>query len=144
MELLTNGRGEWNSTKNNLFESISRGSLIEEAKVWFYFIGSVLLYSKHLSIVRQEEAILLYAILKGYKINVGKDIENSIMNYYRSKYIGLMPHPVTITRLRNRKLLKGKSFKTSKASNQVSKRKQEKLKLFCLWLSDLNNVVTVP
>ena len=99
MELLTNGRGEWNSTKKNPFESIARGSLTKEAKVWFYFIGSVLLSSKHLSTVRQEKVILLYAILKGYKINVGKVIENSIMNYYRSKYIGLMPHPVTITRL---------------------------------------------
>ena len=32
-------------------------------------------------------------------INVGKIIKNSIMNYYRSKYIGLMPHLATITRL---------------------------------------------
>ena len=67
--------------------------------MWFYFIGPVLLPSKHLSTVRQKEAILLYALLKGYKINVGKIIENSILNYYRSKYRALMPHPATITRL---------------------------------------------
>ena len=67
--------------------------------MWFYFIGLVLLHSKHLNIVRQEEVILLYALLKGYKINVGKVIENSIMNYYRSKYRSLMPHPTTISRL---------------------------------------------
>ena len=82
VELLTNGKGEWSSTKKNPYESIARGSLTEEAKVWFYFIGLVLLPSKHLSIVCQEEAILLYALLKGYKINVGKIIENSILNYY--------------------------------------------------------------
>ena len=99
VELLTNGNGEWNSTKKNLFELIARGSLTEEAKVWFYFLTSILLPSKHLSIVRQEESILLYAILKGYKINVGKVIENSIMSYYQSKYRGLMPHLATITRL---------------------------------------------
>ena len=99
VEFLTNGKGEWSSTKKNPYESIARESLIEEVKVWFYFIGSVLLPSKHLSIVCQEEAILLYALLKGYKINVGKIIENSILNYYRSKYRGLMPHPATITRL---------------------------------------------
>ena len=98
-ELLTNGKGEWNSSKKNPFESIVRGSLTEEAKVWFYFLASILLPSKHLSTIRQEEAILLYGILKGYKINVGKVIEKSIMSYYQSKYRGLMPHPTTITTL---------------------------------------------
>ena len=51
VELLTDGKGEWNSTKNNPFESITRGLLTEKAKVWFYFLSSVLLPSKHLSIV---------------------------------------------------------------------------------------------
>ena len=62
-------------------ESISRGSLTEEAKVWFYFLSSVLMPSKHLRIVRQDKAVFLYAILKGYKINLGKLIEKSIINY---------------------------------------------------------------
>ena len=94
-----NRKGEWKSTKKNSFESIARGSLTKEAKVWFYFLALVFLPSKHLSTVRQEEAILLYALLKGYKINVRKIIENSILNYYRSKYKGLIPHPATITSL---------------------------------------------
>ena len=72
---------------------------MEESKVWFYFIGSILLPSKHLSTVRKNEAILLYKLLKGYKINVGKIIENSILSYYRSKYKDLIPHPAIITRL---------------------------------------------
>ena len=55
--------------------------------------------SKHLSTVRREEAILLYALLKGYKINVGKIIEKSILNYSESKCRGMIPHPTTITRL---------------------------------------------
>ena len=75
MELLTDGKGEWSSTKKNPYESIARGLLIEEAKVWFYFKESVLLPSKHLSTVRHEEALPLYALLKGYKINVGKIIK---------------------------------------------------------------------
>ena len=99
VELLTDGKGEWSSTKKNPYEFNARGSLTEEAKVWFYFISSVLLPSKHLSIFLQEEAILLYALLKGYKINLGKIIENSFLNFYQSKYRGLMPHPATITRL---------------------------------------------
>ena len=73
--------------------------MIEEATVWFYFVSSVLLPSKYLNTVRKNEAILLYALLKGYKINVGKIIENSILSYYISKYRGLIPHPATITRL---------------------------------------------
>ena len=72
VDLLTAGKGEWKGTKKTPFKSISRGDLTEEAKVWFYFIRSVLMSSKHLSTVRKGEAILLYALLKGYKINVGK------------------------------------------------------------------------
>ena len=85
--------------KEEPHKSIARGSLTEEAKVWFYCTGSILLTSKHLNTVRQEEAILLCAILKGYKFRVGKIIENSILSYFRSNYKGLVPHPTLITRL---------------------------------------------
>ena len=47
---------------------------------------------KHLSTIRDKEAVLLYAILKGYKCNVGKIIENSILSYYRGGYRGLVPY----------------------------------------------------
>ena len=49
--------------------------------------------------MKRNEAILLYALLKGYKINVGKIIENSILSYSKSKCRGLIPHPTTITSL---------------------------------------------
>ena len=97
--LLTDGKGKWNSIRKNPHESIARGSLTEEAKVWFYFICSVILPSKHLSTVREKEVVLLYALLKGYKFSVGKIIENSIMSYFRSSYKRLIPYPTTITRL---------------------------------------------
>ena len=99
VDLLTYGKGKWSSIRKNPHESISRDSLTEEAKVWLYFICSVLLPSKHLSTIREKEAILLYAILKGYKFSVGKIIENSILSYFRSSYRGLVPHPTLITRL---------------------------------------------
>ena len=41
----------------------------------------------------------MYSILKGYKFNVGKIIENSISSYYRGGYRGLVPHPTLITKL---------------------------------------------
>ena len=99
VDLLTGGKGKWQATRKTPHESIARGYLTEEAKVWLYFISSVLLPSKHLSTVRKNEAILLHVVLKGYKINVGKMIDNSIMSYYKSKYRDLIPHPAIITKL---------------------------------------------
>ena len=94
VELLTIGIRQWKSIKENLFESIARGG-----KGMVLFPSLVMLSSKHLSKVLQEKAILLYAILKRYKINVRNIIEKSILNYFSSKYRGLIPHPTTITRL---------------------------------------------
>ena len=99
VDLLTDGKGKWNATRKNPHESIARGTLTEQAKVWFYFLYSVILPSKHLCIIREKEAVLLYAILKGYKFSVGKIIENSILNYYKGGYKGLIPHPALITKL---------------------------------------------
>ena len=99
VNLLTDGKGKWNATRKNPHESIARGALTEPAKVWFYFLCSVILPSKHLCTVREKEAILLYAIPKGYKFSVGKIIENSIMSYYKGGYKGLIPHPMPISRL---------------------------------------------
>ena len=99
VDLLNDGKGKWNTTRKNPHESIARGALTEQAKVWFYFLYSVMLPTKHLSTVREKEAVKLYAILKGYKFNVGKIIENSILSYYKGGYKGLVPHPALITRL---------------------------------------------
>ena len=85
------GQGEGGS------KTLNRGSLTKEAKVWFYFLASVLVPTKHLSTVREQEAIMLYAILKGYNLNVGTIIENSIMRYHEGNKRGMIPHPATIT-----------------------------------------------
>ena len=99
VEFLTAGKGKWNATKKNPHESINRGSLTEEAKVWFYFIASFIIPTKHLSIIREQEAIILYALWKGYKFDVGKIIESSIRCFHKNVKRGLIPHPATITRL---------------------------------------------
>ena len=52
--------------------------------------------TKHLSTIREQEAIILYALLKRYKFNLGKIIETSIRNFHKS---GIIPHPATITEL---------------------------------------------
>ena len=75
IDLLTGGQGKWEATRKNPHYSINRGSLTEEDKVWFYFLSSIILPTKHLCAVREQEAIILYALLKGYKMNVGGLIE---------------------------------------------------------------------
>ena len=96
---LTGGEGKWEVTKKNPHHAIKRGALKEEAKVWFYFICSVIVPIKHLCSIREQEAILLYAFLKGYKMNIGILIEESNRGYHHSNKRGLIPHPATITRL---------------------------------------------
>ena len=104
---LTGGEGKWEVTKKNPHHAIKRGALTEEAKVWFYFICSVIVPTRHLCTVREQEAILLYAFSKGYKINMGMLIEESIRGYHHSNKRGLIPHPATITRLCFRAGVKG-------------------------------------
>ena len=53
VEFLMAGKGKWNETKKNPHESINRGSLTEEAEVWFYFIASIIIPTKHLSTIRE-------------------------------------------------------------------------------------------
>ena len=94
VDFLTSRKGKWSSTKKNPHESIYRGSLAEEAKVWFYFIAFVMIPTKHLSTIKQQGAIILYAILKGYKFDVGKIIESSIRSFQKNVKKGLIPHPL--------------------------------------------------
>ena len=93
---LTDGKVKWGTCQGEK-KIINRGDLTEEAKVWFYFLASVLIPTKHMCTVREQEAVLLYAILKGYKVNAGSIIENSIMKYHEGNRRGLIPHPATIT-----------------------------------------------
>ena len=95
-EKLTDGKAQLRQEKGGP-KILNRGSLTEEAKVWFYFLASVLVPTRHLSTVREQEAVMLYAILKGYKINIGAIIENSIMRYHDGNKRGLIPHPAIVT-----------------------------------------------
>ena len=52
-----------------------------------------------MSTVRQDCAILLYALVKGYGLNVGKIVEQSILDYAENSFSGNIPHPALITLL---------------------------------------------
>ena len=49
--------------------------------------------------MRQDRAILLYTLVKGYTLNGGKIIEESILDYVEGKYSGNISHPSLITLL---------------------------------------------
>ena len=100
------GKVQWDQEKGAP-RIINRGDLTEEAKVWFYFLASVMVPTKHVCTVREQEAIILYAILKGYKLNAGAVTENSIMRYHEGNKRGLIPYPAIITRLCIRAGVKG-------------------------------------
>ena len=103
---LTDGKVKWGQGQGEK-KILNRGDLTEEAKVWFYFLASILVHTNHVCTVREQEAIILCAILKGYKLNAGAIIENSIMKYHEGNKGGLIPHPATITRLCIRAGVKG-------------------------------------
>ena len=81
---LTDGKVKWGQGQGEK-KIINRGDMTEEAKVWFYFLASILIPTKHVCTVREQESVLLYAILKGYKLNAGAIIKNSIMKYHEGK-----------------------------------------------------------
>ena len=72
---------------------------MEANKVWFYFVNSVLTPSKHVSTVRQDHVILLYALVKGWSLKVGKIVEQSVMDYAENNFLGNIPHLALITLL---------------------------------------------
>ena len=103
---LTDGKVKWGQGRGEK-KIINREDLTEEAKVWFYFLASVMVPTKHVCMVWEQEPIILFAMLKGYKLNAGAVIENSIMRYHEGNKRGLIPHPATITRLCLRAGVKG-------------------------------------
>ena len=50
---LTYGKGKWDQGKGEQ-KTINRGDLTKEAKVWFSFLASVMVLTKHVCMVREE------------------------------------------------------------------------------------------
>ena len=64
-----------------------RTALTETTKLRFYFVSSKLIPTKHISIVKNDKAILTYDIVSGMKFNVEEVIENSILKSVYGKAI---------------------------------------------------------
>ena len=54
---------------------------------------------KHVSTMKQDCAVLLYALVKGYEVKVRRIIKNSILDYVKGKFLGNIPYPCLITLL---------------------------------------------
>ena len=96
---LTGSQGEWQRTQTITHAYINREDLTEFGKVWFYFMNSMLKPSMHVSIMRQDRAILLCARVKGYQVNLGKITEEAILEYVNQNFAENIPHPSLITHL---------------------------------------------
>ena len=96
---LTNSLGQWQRTKTIFNAYINGGNLTKVNKVWFYFVNFVLTPSKHVTTMRQDRVILLYALVKGWNLNVGKIVEQSILDYAENSFSRNIPHPTLITLL---------------------------------------------
>ena len=59
-----------------------RTGLTGTAKSWLYFVSSQLIPMKHVSTVQKDKAMLTYAIVSGFKFNVGAMIENHILESF--------------------------------------------------------------
>lgn len=57
---------------------VNRIDLKFTTKVWVKFLKSRLMPTTHITIIYQEKLILLYAIVKGFRIDVGKITEKEI------------------------------------------------------------------
>ena len=55
--------------------------------------------SKHVSTVRRDCALLLYALVKGFELDLGKIIKKSILDYAENNFSGNIPHPALIALL---------------------------------------------
>ncbi|PON44141.1 hypothetical protein PanWU01x14_268850 [Parasponia andersonii] len=88
---------EWNVSFQGAYIYL-RSSLNPHAKVWYHFLKSHLLPTTHGKIVSKERVLLLYSMLTGKSINVGRMIHREICACAARKSRALF-FPSLITRM---------------------------------------------
>ena len=56
----------------------------------------------HFLTLRQDRVILMFALVKGYEVNLGRIVEESVMEYAKGNFTGNIPYPSLITLLASR------------------------------------------
>ncbi|KAK5842350.1 hypothetical protein PVK06_004691 [Gossypium arboreum] len=95
LEKLTVPGSKWTVSKQRI-HTCRRESLTPLAKVWFYFIRTSLMPSSHGTTISLERIVLLYSILTGKTIVVGKIILREMRNC-TTRCSGPIYFPFTIT-----------------------------------------------
>ncbi|KAK8931413.1 hypothetical protein KSP39_PZI016583 [Platanthera zijinensis] len=87
---------DWVNTKENALKSTS---LSREAKVWLHFVNTSLLPKRHLNHVQLDRIALIFCIIKGIKVNIGRIISRLIWTKVNDKKMRHIWFPTTITEL---------------------------------------------
>ncbi|KAK8945170.1 hypothetical protein KSP39_PZI007645 [Platanthera zijinensis] len=87
---------DWVSTKENALHSTC---LSREAKVWLHFVNTSLLPTRHLNHIQLDRITLIFCIIKGIKVNIGRIISRLIWTKVNDKKMKHIWFPTTITEL---------------------------------------------
>ncbi|KAL4297505.1 hypothetical protein GQ457_12G032670 [Hibiscus cannabinus] len=96
-DLLCLPNTEWNTTGRNPY-SVSRQSLLPEAKLWNTFVKRNLLPTSHNQTVDRTRLLLINTIMTGFKVNVGEIISNELAALCKSDK-GILAFPCLVSAL---------------------------------------------
>lgn len=78
---------------------LMKADMTKEATAWTYFVCANLLPVSHVSSITVERVLLIYAIMEGYTIDIGKVINSSLKRFGRGGTTGGLGHASTVTTL---------------------------------------------
>ncbi|KAL4312323.1 hypothetical protein GQ457_01G026180 [Hibiscus cannabinus] len=88
---------QWNTTGRNP-HSVSRQSLLPEAKLWNTFVKRNLLPTSHNQIVDRTRLLLINTIMTGFKVNAGEILSNELAALCKSDK-GILAFPCLVSAL---------------------------------------------
>ena len=100
MRELTQGQGVWRRhPSTDEFTTFRMHTLTPYAKVWYNFLCVKIKLSPHLSTVTKDKTILLYAMTKGFQLDIGTIIERGLTESTQGRCTEALIHPSLITQL---------------------------------------------
>ncbi|XP_073023626.1 uncharacterized protein [Primulina eburnea] len=87
---------EWRM-RDNVHLSLAKSDLREMAKYWYSFITARIKPTEHTTTVIKERAILIFCIMTGKTIDLGRLLQNSIYDYACGNSPSGLLHPSLIT-----------------------------------------------
>ena len=85
--------------KNGVPQTMPLCQMNQEAPTWTYFVCYRLLPVSHFSTIPVQRALMVYAIMKGFSLDLGRAIPKSIKHISRGTTTGGLGHGSFITHL---------------------------------------------